>query len=142
MQTAVVVVYFLHRNYLLRKIPLNTHIYSIDQHAIGKTRNLAIANTLQSASHYSPSCWRWQYRWRMTSDGLRTLYAQYFRYNETIYYSAVLSMLLQDICPSVCPSHAGIVSKWTNISNFFSPSCRHTILQFSPAKPVTYWPVV
>ena len=43
------------------------------------------------------------------------------------------TMLSQDVCPSVCPSHAGILSKRLNLSSHLfhrRPSCSHTILVF------------
>jgi len=53
------------------------------------------------------------------------------------------TVLSQDICLSVCLSHAGILSKPLNISwNFFSPLGSHTIVVFFPYQagmPVFKW---
>ena len=40
------------------------------------------------------------------------------------------TMPSQDVCPSVCPSHAGIVSQRLNVSSNFSPSGSHRIQVF------------
>ena len=47
------------------------------------------------------------------------------------------TMLSQDVCLSVCPSHAGILSKRLNLSSHLfhrRPSCSHTILVFFQIK--------
>jgi len=60
-------------------------------------------------------------------------------YNYDNFYRAMLcmmrtTMLSQDVsqcvCPSVCPSHVGVVSKELNISSTFSSFCSHTIPVF------------
>jgi len=51
------------------------------------------------------------------------------------FYRAMLciarNMLSEDVCPSVCPSHAGILSKRLTYHQTFPPSGSHTILFFS-----------